>query len=89
MKFRKKPVEIDAIQWDGSNLDEVLQWCEGTAKYEPMSSGNNLIVIETLESSKDANTRRAASIGDWIIKGVKGEFYPCKPDVFKLLYDKL
>lgn len=87
MKYRKKPVEIEAIQYSETNLDEVLQWCEGNATYEPMESGINLLVIQTLESNSEAKTRHAATIGDFIIKGVKGEFYPCKPDIFKLTYD--
>lgn len=87
MKFRKKPVEVEAINWTGKNLDEVLDFCEGSATYEAMSSGGGSIVIETLESSKELKTRHSASIGDWIIKGVKGEFYPCKPDIFEQTYE--
>jgi len=89
MKYRKKPVVIEAIQWSGKNTDEVLQWCEGCATYEPMSSGNNVVVIETLESDSIYSTRHAASKNDWIIKGVKGEFYPCKPDIFEQTYEKV
>jgi len=87
MKFRKKPVEVEAIKWTGENLDEVLDFCEGSATYEAMSSGGGAIVIETLESNKELKTRHSASIGDWIIKGVKGEFYPCKPDIFEQTYE--
>ena len=86
-KYRKKPVVIEAMQWTGKNTDEILQWCEGTATYEAMSSGSNAIVIQTLESDNIQQTRHAASKGDWIIKGVKGEFYPCKPDIFEQVYE--
>lgn len=85
--FRKKPVEIRAILWNGSNLDAVLDFCEGCATYEAMSSGGGNIVIETLESNREAKTRHAATVGDFIIRGVKGEFYPCKPDIFAVTYD--
>lgn len=87
MKYRKKPVVIEAIQWTGSNLDEIINFCEGSATYEGMASGSGSIVIETLESNKEVGTRHSASIGDFIIKGVKEEFYPCKPDIFEATYE--
>lgn len=87
MKYRKKPVVIEAVVWNGENLDEVIGFCGGAATYEGMASGGGKIVIETLESDKDVGTRHAASIGDYIIKGVKGEFYPCKSDIFEQTYE--
>ena len=84
MKYRKKPVEIDAIQWVSDNIEQV---------YEML--GDNLIIntdkdkdevkhfINTLEGKMEM------SWGDYIIKGVKGEFYPCKPDIFELTYEKI
>ena len=87
MKFRKKPVVIEAVQWNGRNLDDIINFCTGQATYEGMASGNGKIVIETLESNKEHKTRHAADIGDFIIKGVKGEFYPCKPDIFEATYE--
>jgi len=89
MKYRKKPVVIEAIQWTGENTDEIIQWTEGQATYEGMSSGDCCLVVETLESNKEVGTRHAASKNDFIIKGVKGEFYPCKPDIFEATYDKV
>lgn len=77
-KFRKKPVVIDAIQWDGENKDEILAFIE---KGNAEKIGNN-IIIQTLEGAM------TASKGDYIIKGVKGEFYPCKPDIFEATYEK-
>jgi hypothetical protein len=77
MKYRKKPVEIDAIQWTGDNKLEIFDFCN-------MSYINNQeLRIQTLEGSM------IASVGDYIIKGVKGEFYPCKPDIFELTYEKI
>jgi hypothetical protein len=85
-KYVKKPVVIEAVKWDGNNLDEILTWCDGDATYEPMSSGGNVIVIQTLESNSEVKTRHAATVNDYIIKGIKGEFYPCKPDIFTETY---
>lgn len=77
MKYRKKPVVIDAVQWVGDNLDEI----EGFVG-ENMLYDNEGINIYTLEGDMKA------TIGDYIIKGVKGEFYPCKPDIFNQTYEK-
>jgi hypothetical protein len=87
MKFRKKPVVIDAVQWTGDNLDAVMAFCAGDATYELMAKGNSELVIGTLEDGDAMEARHVASRGDWIIKGVKGEFYPCKPDIFAATYD--
>ncbi len=80
-KFRKKPVEIEAWHFDGSwaSASPIIQQGDGMAWCATAESGE--IEIETLEG------RMTASPGDWIIKGVKGEFYPCKPDIFAATYD--
>lgn len=78
MKFRKKPVVIDAILFTGANLDEVKEFVG------PHGVTRNIlrwVEIKTLEGSMRANP------GDWIIKGVAGEFYPCKPDIFKKTHE--
>jgi len=77
MYFRKKPVVIQAIRWTGENPLEVERFI--TCQY---LMGRE-IIIQTLEGDL------AASVGDWIIKGVKGEFYPCKPDIFELTYEQV
>lgn len=79
MKYRKKPVVIEAIQWNGDNFGEVAMFCK---KIKIAYTHNETIVIETLEGDM------LASKGDYIIKGVKGEFYPCKPDIFEETYEK-
>lgn len=82
MKYRKKPVVIEARQL-GQNYDEncfIVEWCNGIAVDEE-DNGNHLIAIDTLEG------RMYGDPGDWIIKGVKGEFYPCKPDIFEATYE--
>ena len=87
MKYTKKPVTIDAIIWNGENLDEVMNFCNGDASYELMARGSSELVIATLEDGESI-ARHVASVGDFIIKGVKGEFYPCKPDIFLMTYDE-
>ena len=77
-KFRKKPVVIEAIQYDGSHnsvheIYELSEW--------KISFINNRLTIRTLEGEM------LASEGDWIIKGVSGEVYPCKPDIFEATYE--
>ncbi len=76
-KFRKKPVVIEAVLFNGKNHDEVASFCSPTAI---KVGGNFTLIIPTLEGDHTANK------GDWIIKGVKGEFYPCKPDIFEQTY---
>jgi len=77
-QYRKKPVVIEAIQYDGDNWDDIEVWTDFRAKYWRSS---NVMAIETLEGTMTAN------VGDWIIKGVKGEFYPCKNDIFEATYE--
>ena len=76
MKFRKKPVEIEAVQYTGDNGREIGEFVGYADRNE-----SNQFVISTLEGKMCANP------GDWIIKGVQGEFYPCKPDIFAATYD--
>lgn len=80
MKYRKKPIVIDAVQWNGKNIEQVLSFTRGIAQYE---TNHNILAIETLEGVLQA------SIGDYIIKGVKGEFYPCKPEIFEATYEEV
>ena len=87
-KYVKKPVVIEAVQWDGGNLDEVMTFCNGDASYELMARGSSELVIATLEDG-ESMARHVASVGDFIIKGVAGEFYPCKPDIFSATYQEV
>ena len=77
-KFRKKPVVIEAIQWTGTNFVEM---CLFTNNETFVNDGK--IEIDTLEGVM------TASKGDWIIKGIHGEFYPCKPDIFEKTYEEV
>jgi len=79
-KYRKKPVVIEAVQVTDATFDgrhPNPEHVEGLA-YDPIL---RQVIIETLEGTM------RASLGDWIIKGVKGEFYPCKPDIFEATYE--
>lgn len=78
-KFRKKPVVIDAVQYTGANVPEIISFTEGQAIKNGGKS--DYMTIPTLEGDHTATT------GDWIIKGVNGEFYPCKPDIFEKTYE--
>ena len=93
MKFRKKPVVIDAIVFDGKNIAEVCAFApsskpwtvamrtDGDPTVRPTAYYPR-VLIETLEGNV------WASPGDWIIRGVKGECYPCKPDIFEATYER-
>lgn len=81
-KFRKKPVEIEAIQFNGFNFEDIYYWMYGNSGINS-NCYRETMVIETLEGNMVAN------VGDYIIKGVQGEFYPCKPDIFEQTYDAL
>jgi hypothetical protein len=85
MKFRKKPVVIDAIKWEGKGNYELAVFLGGNDWKHVLSTNisNEHLIIKTLEG------KISASIGDWIIKGVNGEFYPCKPDIFEKTYEKV
>ncbi len=81
MKYRKKPVVIDAVLWDG-NLTTMEPLLVGSSTQEVYQDlGESTLMIPTLEGTMRADK------GDWIIKGVKGEIYPCKNDVFLLTYE--
>lgn len=77
-RYTKKPVTTEAVVWDGS--EEVISWVADRTIKTDFSQTNPSLFIETLEGTMEAK------IGDYIIQGVKGELYPCKPDIFKATY---
>jgi hypothetical protein len=86
MKFRKKPVVIEATQWfkDGDHPAVVLRDSYEQRKISPgITYVTKVPVIKTLEGE------HIVTPGDWIITGVKGEHYPCKPDIFEATYEKV
>lgn len=86
MKYRKKPVIIEAIQFE-DNSDRIIEIYEfmggDTIRVNYEDKDNPYLKIETLEGIMKA------SVGDYIIKGVNGEFYPCKPDIFEKTYERV
>lgn len=83
VKFRNKPVAIEAIKWTGENFDAVKKFAGDHVKLE-----DDELVVVTLEDGKDKKTCFVASKGDFVIKVVQGEFYFCKPDIFKETYER-
>jgi hypothetical protein len=79
-KFRKRPVIIDAIQWQGTNIRQLDEF-GGERLIHPNEDGT--LTIETLEGKYTAQKY------DWIIRGVKNEVYPCKPDIFEQTYEEV
>jgi hypothetical protein len=85
MKYRKKPVVIEAVQYDGNFRCLDIFSISEVSHFIVSKDVNNkqCIKIPTLEGEM------IASIGDYIIRGVQGEFYPCKPNIFELTYEKI
>lgn len=84
MKFRKKPVVIEAFQlpeYDDFRMEEFHEWCVEQGFTNFFSERDQTLVITTLEGDMRAEA------GDWIIKGIAGEFYPCKPEIFEQTYE--
>lgn len=79
MKFRKRAIVVEAVKWTGANCEEVFAFIGAT--HEPHDDEIDEVVIPTLEGDM------TASIGDWIIRGVQGEHYPCKPSIFEATYE--
>ena len=86
MRFRKKPIVIEALQFrtnndDGTQIREVVRWINSHVAGSIASHDYTSIFIPTLEGLMRAD------VGDWIIKGIQGEVYPCKPDIFEAEYE--
>ncbi len=85
MKYRKKPVVVDAIQWNGENIEEVKSFVGDDLSFftwfHNKYKGEIELTISTLEG------KLVVTVGDYIIKGVSGEFYPCKSDIFEKTYE--
>ena len=83
-KYRKKPVEIAAIQFVSDNIEKVYELLGKNLIVTPLANGEGIShFVRTLEGDMEL------SWNDYVIKGIKGEFYPCKPDIFELTYDKV
>ena len=85
-RYRKKPVTVDAMQFTRGNFPDVVDFTGGkahTLTIERTPCGECFCFVSTLEGEHKANE------GDYIIKGVRGEFYPCKPDIFEETYEEV
>ena len=78
MRYKTKPCEIEAVQWTGQNIKEIMQF---TTDKDNIHIKDRELLVSTLEGDMKA------SVGDYIIKGLRGEYYPCKPDVFCKKYE--
>jgi hypothetical protein len=79
MKYRKKPVVIEAEQWKGDNLNDDNSLFQSPEVL--IASDGSEFMVSTLEGTMTGQK------GDWLIRGVKGELYPCKPDIFAATYE--
>jgi hypothetical protein len=96
--YRKKPVDIQAVQLTGKNIFEAYSFVYGKPDLSHNIASDKWdeyvrivrergMDIKTLEDGEDGRALHVASIGDYIIKGVEGEFYPCKPGIFEKTYE--
>lgn len=87
MSYRKKPIVVEAWQWLGSGFQAdapawVLDYSHGVSKSQVRVRQDGKLSVPTLEGDMTADTR------DWLIQGVRGEVYPCKPDIFEATYEE-
>lgn len=85
MRYRKKPVVVEAMQLTSENVNSVRAWAASGSRKTLVGrdeEGRPFVTIQTLEGAM------RATLGDYIIKGIKGEFYPCKPDIFEATYEQ-
>lgn len=80
--FRKKPVEVEAMQFTGDNYEEVISWADSDDVYRRTFESDRIEVVTHHGLAQ-------AEKGDWVVKGVDGEFYPCRPDVFEKTYHRI
>ena len=76
--YKKKPVTVAAVKWNGINLQEIREFTNNEAMIK-----NDVLIIPTLEGTM------AAEIGSYIIRGIKGEYYPCRGDIFEDTYEEI
>jgi len=84
MKYRKKPIEVEAVQIDSYDYDgmcDIIKWSNGEVASEEECEVGYLMAINTMEGRMLAKNR------DYVIKGLQGEFYPCKPEIFEASYE--
>lgn len=98
MNYRKKPVVVQAVQLTDATIKQAYEFMHGPVSHQTSTSreywdkycktvADNGMNVVTLEDGPDGRAIHVATMGDWIIKGIKGEFYPCKPDIFTATYE--
>ena len=91
-RYRKKPVEVDVVLWDGQNVNEVMELVDFDLLPNPNGHVNpgigHVPALGTLDIPTLEGTM-VAQPGDYIIKGVAGELYPCKPEIFEATYEEV
>ncbi len=80
MKFRKKPIVVEAVQCTGSNLEELRAFVPEDFRYNKIGEPLGIMTLEGMMTISE---------GDWIIRGIAGEFYPCKPSIFEKTYEEV
>ncbi len=88
-KYRKKPVVIEAKRLSRDNGCDVVEWIGQDAKFYPEIDDSTSYPVPSILEINTLEGTMTAQIGDYIIKGVKGEFYPCKPDIFEATYEQV
>ena len=88
-KYRKKPIIVEAVKWTGLNLEEIKNFVDESLLYNiydrAWKAGKAPVIVDMQIRTPKGNM--PVSVGDYIIKGIAGEFYPCKPDIFKETYE--
>lgn len=83
-RYVAKPVEVEAILWTGDNYDEIVDFCNGNCRLD-----DGRLIIETLEGTVPSGGERRTIVGCYIVKGVRGEFYPVRSYVFEMKYNEV
>ena len=82
--YIKRPIQIEAIQWNGKNFDEIKEFCK-----DAMIAYGGELIIPTLKDGNFIKAKHVATEGDYVIKGIRGEFYFCKEDIFNETYEEV
>lgn len=88
-KFRKKPVVIEAFQINENSEHEIIKWSNGAVYSSPVLEPTEINPTGIYWQIKTLEGIMTAIVGDWIIRGINGEYYPCKPDIFEKTYEKV
>ena len=81
--FRKKPIEVEAMQWTGDNIAAIWDWGGTAGIYGPTEENPDQLILTTIHGEQ-----AVARVGDWVIREPRADrFYPCKPDIFEATYD--